>query len=103
MSTSLIVERSPSGDARVAGRIDVDNAAAALAQGKQLDAGGGTGRIDIAALQSADSVTLAVLLAWAALARRNGGRLAFVHATSRLRAIAHLSDAEGLLGLDAPG
>ncbi|MBL0162770.1 MAG: STAS domain-containing protein [Xanthomonadales bacterium] len=102
MSTSLIVERSPSGDVRVAGRINVDNAAAALAQGKALGEGGKAGLIDITALQSADSVTLAVLLAWAAQARRNGGRLAFVHATSRLRAIAHLSDAEALLGLDTP-
>lgn len=102
MSTALIVEKSPSGGARVAGRINVDNAAAALAQGKELGVGGKSGLVDVADLQSADSVTLSVLLAWAAQARRNGGQLAFVNASSRLRAIAHLSDAEDLLGLDAP-
>ncbi len=104
MSTSLIVERSPSGGARVVGRINVDNAAAALARGKELGLGGkADGLVDVAELQSADSVTLAVLLAWAAQAGRNGGRLTLVHASSRLRAIAHLSDAEALLGLDTPG
>ncbi len=103
MKTALIVERSPNGGGRVAGRIDVDNAAAALVQGREFGVGGKRGLVDVADLQSADSVTLAVLLAWAAQARRNGGQLAFVRASSRLRAIAHLSDAEVMLGLDAPG
>ena len=103
MKTALIVERSPNGGGRVAGRIDVDNAAAALVQGREFGVGGKPGLVDVADLQSADSVTLAVLLAWAAQARRNGGQLGFVHASSRLRAIAHLSDAEDLLGLGASG
>lgn len=102
MSTALIVESSPGGG-RVAGRINVDNAGAALDQGKALLVAGQVGRVDVAELHSADSVTLAVLLAWAAHARRNGGSLAFLHASSRLRAIAHLSDAEALLGLDVAG
>lgn len=101
MNTALIVERSLSGGGRVAGRINVDNAAAALAQGKKLGVDGKSGLVDVAELHSADSVTLAVLLAWAARAQHNGGHLAFVHASSRLRAIAHLSDAEDLLCLDA--
>ena len=104
MNASLIVEKSPAGGVRVAGRITVDNAAGALEQYRELGAAGESGRVDVADLHSADSVTLAVLLAWAARARRNGGGgLAFVHASSRLRAIAHLSDAEALLGLDTPG
>lgn len=103
MSTALIVERSPAGGGRVAGRINVDNAGAALEQGKALVVNGQVDRVDVAELHSADSVTLAVLLAWAAHARRNGGSLAFLHASSRLRAIAHLSDAEALLGLDMAG
>ncbi len=103
MNTALIVEGFPSGGGRVAGRINVDNAAAALVRGSELGIGDRIGLVDVAGLKSADSVTLAVLLAWAAQARRNGGGLAFVHASSRLRAIAHLSDAEALLGLDAPG
>ncbi|MFZ1837923.1 MAG: STAS domain-containing protein, partial [Dokdonella sp.] len=70
---------------------------------KALVVGGRVDRVDVAELHSADSVTLAVLLAWAAHARRNGGSLAFLHASSRLRAIAHLGDAEALLGLDMAG
>lgn len=100
MSAALIVERSPGG-ARVAGRISVDNANTALAQGRALGVAGQAGKVDVAELRSADSVTLAVLLAWAAQAQRSGGSLVFMHASSRLRAIAHLSDAESLLGLDA--
>ena len=103
MKSSLIVERSPSGGVRIAGRITVDNAAGALEQARGLGSAGNSGQVDIGELQSADSVTLAVLLAWAAQACRNGGSGAvFVHASSRLRAIAHLSDAEPLLRLDTP-
>ena len=102
MNSSLIVERSPSGGGRVVGRINVDNAAVALSQGKELGVGNKTSLVDVADLQSADSITLAVLLAWAAQARRNGSQLAFAHASTRLRAIARLSDAEALLGLESP-
>lgn len=101
MNEILRVERSASGGSRVAGQITVGNAAVALAQGRELGTNGVSAMIDIAELQSADSVTLAVLLAWAAQARRNGGSVAYVNISSRLRAIAHLGDAESLLGFDS--
>ena len=101
MSNSLIIELTSPGVGRVAGRIDVDNAAIALIRGSALQAGGRSLEVDLAELHSADSVTLAVLLEWAAQARTRGNRLIFRQASSRLRAIAHLSDAEQLLGLDS--
>jgi ABC-type transporter Mla MlaB component len=100
VNTSLTVEMASSSAGRVAGRIDVDNAATALARGADLFAVGKSLSVDLSALESADSVTLAVLLAWAARARRAGGMLSFEAASSHLRSIAHLSDADGLLGFD---
>ena len=55
--------------------------------------------VDLKGLHSADSVTLAVLLDWMARARRQEGDLLFRNVPKRLRSIAHLSDAEDLLGL----
>ncbi len=98
MSESLIIENGPAGGGRVAGRIDVDNASTALARGIALYAVGKSVNADLSGLDSADSVTLAVLLAWAVRARKSGGTLTFTGASSRLQAIAHLGDAEPLLG-----
>lgn len=100
MSDRFTLEHRSGEMARVRGRIDVDNAARALAAGEPLSAARGRLEIDLKDLQSADSVTLAVLLAWSARARRNGGELVYCHISPRLRSIAHLSDAEGLLGIE---
>jgi phospholipid transport system transporter-binding protein len=98
VSTSLTIEMATPSTGRIEGSIDVDNAATALSRGADLFAAGKVISADLSGLQSADSVTLAVLLAWAARARRAGGVLSFAGASSRLRSIAHLSDAEDLLG-----
>ena len=100
MSSLLTIELISPRAGRVVGRIDVDNAAVALSRGSVLQVDGKNIDVDLAELESADSVTLAVLLEWAAQARRRGSRLIYRQASSRLRAIAHLSDAESLLGLD---
>lgn len=101
MSTALAVERRPDASVAVAGRIDVDNASAALLAGAPLSAATARTVVDIGALESADSVTLAVLLAWSARARHHGGELVYREVSPRLRSIAHLSDAEDLLGIGA--
>ena len=41
------------------------------------------------------------IYAWSARARRNGGELVYRDVSPRLRSIAHLSDAEGLLGIES--
>lgn len=80
---------------RISGRIDVDNATDALARGR-AGLAGMRRRVDLSALESADSVTLAVLLAWAAPASLRGAPVTFAGMSSRLQALAHLSDV-GLL------
>ncbi|HMM67445.1 MAG TPA: STAS domain-containing protein [Dokdonella sp.] len=102
MSAPLVVERGPDDSIAVAGRIDVSNAASALAAGDPLSAVTARTDVDLKGLESADSVTLAVLLAWSARARHNGGALVFRDVSPRLRSIAHLSDAEDLLGIGSP-
>ena len=101
MSDRFTLERRKGEPARVSGRIDVGNAAQALAAGEPLAAASGRLEINLGDLQSADSVTLAVLLAWSARARRNGVELVYRDASPRLRSIAHLSDAEDLLGIES--
>jgi anti-anti-sigma regulatory factor len=101
VTTSLTIEMAAVSSGRVVGRIDVDNASTALSRGAGLFATGKPVTVDLSALESADSVTLAVLLAWAVRACRAGGRLSFEGVSSHLRSIAHLSDAEGLLGFDS--
>lgn len=83
---------------RIAGRIDVDNAGDALARGRKALAGG-TCRVDLSQLESADSVTLAVLIAWAAPASMRGTPIEFSGVAPRLQALAQLSDADGLIGM----
>lgn len=103
MSESLTIEKGASSIGRVAGRIDVNNASSALSRGSALFAVGKQLEADVSGLQSADSITLAVLLAWAVRASKSGGKLSYKGASSRLQAIAHLGDAEALLGFDAAG
>ncbi|MEO8011511.1 MAG: STAS domain-containing protein [Dokdonella sp.] len=81
---------------RVSGRINVDNASDALARGREF-LSGAQRRVDLSALESADSVTLSVLLAWAAPSSRRGEAVEFAGMPSRLQALAHLSDADQLL------
>ena len=94
------LERQDDAGFRVAGRIEVGNAAQAMAAGAALIRAGGPVEVDLKDLRSADSVTLAVLLEWSARARRQGGSLLFRNVPQRVRSIAHLSDAESLLGLN---
>ncbi len=98
MNARLTIQRLGESSVQVAGRIDIGNAASALARSPEVAMPGRRVEVDLAQLESADSVTLSVLLAWAARARRAQGSLAFVSPPSRLLAIAHLSKAEPLLG-----
>jgi phospholipid transport system transporter-binding protein len=82
----------------VSGAITFDNAAEALRAAPQASRDGKLD-VDLAALTDADSVSLAVLIAWAAQARERGGALRYLNAPQALRNLAHLSDVEDLLGL----
>lgn len=94
--------RESAGSLRASGRIDVDNAATALHEGTAA-IGGVPARIDLAALESADSVTLAVLIAWAARARAAGQAVGYTAMPPRLQALARLSGVESMLAARANG
>lgn len=93
------VESDTLGTLRVSGAISFANAARALMQAPQPARAGAMLDLDLAALENADSATLAVLIAWAAQARRQGATLHYLRAPQGLRNLARLCDVEGLLGL----
>ncbi len=101
--TALRIERIDATRASVSGHLGFAEASAALARGEELygSAGAAVG-VDLVELEGIDSATLAVLLAWAARAAAAGTQLRFAHAPTDLAALAHLCDAEPLLGL-GPG
>lgn len=94
------IESDTLGTLRVSGAISFANAASALAKAPRPVRGGSPLELDLGALQNADSATLAVLIAWAAAAQRNGARLRYRRAPAGLRNLARLCDVDGMLGLD---
>ena len=74
--------------------------AAALARSDELLTGAASDiSVDVARLEAVDSATLAVLLAWSARAQEAGQRIRYTGIPDGLRALAHLCDAEPLLGI----
>ena len=97
-SPRVEIDADTLGTLRVSGVISYANAADALAR-LPAPRGQGAMDLDLSGLQHADSATLAVLIAWAARARKRGGELHLRNAPQALRNLAHLSDLESLLGL----
>ena len=96
----LRIVRSDPAHAQVAGRLGFPEASAALARSEELLAGAsGEMSVDVSGLETVDSATLAVLLAWSARARMSGKRINYTGIPDGLRALAHLCDAEPLLGI----
>ena len=99
IDSALRIERGD-GAIRVAGRLGFSEASAALARsGELIVANASDVAVDVSGLEAVDSATLAVLLAWAARARVRGTALRFTKVPAGLRALAHLCDAEDLLGI----
>jgi phospholipid transport system transporter-binding protein len=96
---ALRITRDGASDVRVSGEIAFANACDAVARTGELFEGGGDIAVDLAGLSRADSATLGVLLIWAAAAAMRGVKLRFANAPKGLQALAHLCDAEPLLGL----
>lgn len=101
MSTtpSYSLETDSLGTLRVCGAISFANAAQALAAPPQAPRQGAALDVDLAALESADSATLAVLIAWSAQARRRGATLRYLRTPQGLRNLAKLTQVDGLLGI----
>lgn len=95
---ALRIETNAQGAVAVRGAITFDNAADALRAAPRMPRDGKLD-VDLSALTDADSVGLAVLIAWAAQARALGTNLRYLGAPQALRNLAHLSDVDSLLGL----
>ena len=93
------IERIDAANVRVDGEIGFADAREAVARTHDLFSGGSNLTVDLGALTRADSATLGVLLIWAAAAAVRGVRVRFARAPAGLQALAHLCDAEALLGL----
>jgi ABC-type transporter Mla MlaB component len=98
-SGTLRIERADVAHVRVAGEIGFANAGEAVARTGELFAGPADVTVDLSGLTREDSATLGVLLIWAAAAAVRGVRLRFANVPQGLLALAHLCDAEPLLGL----
>jgi len=98
---SYQLDNDAAGTLRLRGVISFVNAAQAFAAPPQSLQRGAALDVDLAALESADSATLAVLIAWSAAARERDTALRYLHAPQGLRNLAKLADVESLLGLVA--
>jgi len=98
VNASLRIERVDKGNVRVAGEIGFANASEGVARTNDVIGGDSDLMVDLAGLTRSDSATLGVLLIWAAAAALLRVRLRFTNAPAVLKALAHLCDAEPLLG-----
>jgi phospholipid transport system transporter-binding protein len=94
---SFSFEADSTGAMRLRGAISFANAAQAARQAPGAPRGA-TLDLDLAALESADSATLAVLIAWSAAARRRGATLRYRRAPQGLLNLARLTEVDRLLG-----
>jgi len=92
------LESDTMGTLRLSGAISYANAAHAMMQAPHAARRGGALDVDLAALENADSATLAVLIAWSAAARRKGATLRYRRAPQGLRNLARLCEVDALLG-----
>lgn len=99
MSAALRIERVDPAQVRVAGELGFANAGEGVARTGELFGSGSEVTVDLTGLTRSDSATLGVLLIWAARAAARDTRLRFSNVPAGLGALAHLCDAEPLLGI----
>ncbi len=97
-ATFQLEQRAPDGLV-LSGALVFATAANALAQARSALGGVKIATLDLRGVQRADSAGLAVLLALSADARKQSRVLSLQNVPEGLRALAHLSDVESLLGL----
>ncbi len=97
---SFRIERADASSVRVSGAIGFADASDAVNRTDELfEANAKDVTVDLGGLARADSATLGVLLIWAAAAAVRGVKVRFANPPQGLKALAHLCDAEPLLGL----
>ena len=98
--SSFRIERADASNVRVSGAIGFGDATEAVKRTDELFAANANDvTVDLGGLSRADSATLGVLLLWAAAAATRRVRLRFANLPQGLQALAHLCDAEPLLGI----
>ena len=95
----LRIERIDASHVRIAGEIGFGNAGEGVARVGEVVAGSSDVTVDLGGLVRVDSATLGVLLLWAATAAMRRVKLRFSEVPAGLKALAHLCDAEPLLGI----
>ena len=98
-SVALRIERVDAANVRVSGEIGFANASEGVARTNEVLGDKSDLTVDLRGLTRSDSATLGVLLIWSAAAALRRVRLRFTNAPTGLMALAHLCDAEPLLGL----
>jgi len=98
MADTADFERDADGGLRLSGTLDFDGVAALWPRLRPHCAG--AARIDLGAVNGADSAGLALLVACLREAARAGGAPRFVNVPAQLRDMARLGDLDGLLALD---
>lgn len=101
-ATFRLEQRAPDGLV-LSGALVFATAANALAQTRSALSGVNRATLDLRGVQRADSAGLAVLLALSADARNQARTLSLQNVPEGLRALAHLSDVEALLGIAPVG
>ncbi|MET0232265.1 MAG: STAS domain-containing protein [Rhodanobacteraceae bacterium] len=97
---SFRIERTDASSVRVSGTIGFADAGDAVKRTDEVFAANAKDvTVDLGGVARADSATLGVLLIWAASAAVRGVKLRFANLPQGLQALAHLCDAEPLLGL----
>ena len=100
MTAALRIERVDAENVRIGGELGFGNAQDGVARTEELFTGARSDvTVDLGGLARSDSATLGVLLIWSARAAVRGARLRFSNVPAGLRALAHLCDAEPLLGI----
>src|SRR5579884_1716025 len=97
--TGVAVERTAPNHYAVSGPLTFATARSALAAGIEAfsSAPAGALEVDFAGVGAADSAGLAVLVEWLAWARRSGRELRYSGVPEAIRAIARISEVDGLL------
>ena len=93
------VQTQPNGSFKLFGELSFASASQALKLTAKLFSGPATVVFDLLEVGRVDSAGVALLLEWRRVANEQGVALDFINPPDQLRAIAHVSGVDGILGL----
>ena len=95
----FVIHRQANGSFKLLGELSFASANLALKQTAKLFSSAAPMEFDLSGIGRVDSAGVALLLEWRRSAHERGGKLDFVSPPDQLRAIAHVSGVDGILGL----